>query len=185
MPDKSGLQLLPETRKKIEVTIPGENRLLFIGVVFLLLAVVAVAGLYYYKNTITTKITDLDTQISNLEKNRNAEAEDKILVLNKQLSLISNIIDNHIFWTKGFGKLESLLQSQIQITSLDASTEKIDLRGIAPSYTMIAKQIAAFYSDQNNSIQDLELGNINALTNGKLEFSITLKLDKDKFLKNK
>ena len=45
MPNPGGIQLLPETRKKIEVKMPGENRLLTIGTILLVLVMVLFVGL--------------------------------------------------------------------------------------------------------------------------------------------
>jgi len=39
MPNQGGLQLLPETRKSISVTVPGENRVLYIGIVILIVSI--------------------------------------------------------------------------------------------------------------------------------------------------
>ena len=183
MPDQNGLQLLPETRRKIEVKVPGENRLINMGIAVLVLMLVLVGGLYFYKITLEDRKTGLDTQIVNLEKERDKKVEANLLTLSKQLSLISTLLDSHIVWSKALSKVEGLLQPQVQFLSFSAavSDNRFEFKALANNYTVVARQIAAFVSD--DSIKDVALTNVHVLTTGKLEFSIKIEFDKTKFLK--
>jgi len=183
MPDQNGLQLLPETRRKIEVKVPGENRLINMGIAVLVLMLVLVGGLYFYKITLEDRKTGLDTQIVNLEKERDKKVEANLLTLSKQLSLISTLLDSHIVWSKALSKVEGLLQPQVQFLSFSAavSDNRFEFKALATNYTVVARQIAAFVSD--DSIKDVALTNVHVLTTGKLEFSIKIEFDKTKFLK--
>ncbi|OGM99025.1 MAG: hypothetical protein A2915_03650 [Candidatus Yanofskybacteria bacterium RIFCSPLOWO2_01_FULL_41_34] len=183
MLDQNGLQLLPETRRKIEVKIPGENRLIYIGMAALILVVVAIVGLYFYKNSLENKKNDLDAEIANLEKQRDKNVETNLLTLSKQLSLISTLLDSHIVWSKALGKIENLLQPQVQFLSFAAtvSDNRFEFKALATNYTVVARQIAAFVSD--DSIKDIALNDVHVLTTGKLEFSVKLEFDKTKFIK--
>lgn len=183
MPDQNGLQLLPETRRKIDINVPGENRIIYTGTAILVLMLVLTGGLYFYKGTLEDKKTGLDTGMANLEEDRDKKVEQNLLTLNKQLSLISTLLDSHVVWSKALNKIESLLQPQVQILSFSAavSDNKFEFRAIATSYTVVARQIAAFVSD--DSIKDVALTNVRVLTSGKLEFGIKLEFDKTKFLK--
>lgn len=183
MPDQNGLQLLPETRRKIEIKVPGENRIIYGGATILVLMLILVGGLYFYKNTLKDKKTELDANIVNLEKDRDKKVEANLLTLNKQLSLISTLLDSHVVWSKALAKIEGLLQPQVQFLSFSAaiSDNRFDFKAMATNYTVVARQIAAFVSD--DSITDVALTNVHILTSGKLEFSIKLEFDKTKFLK--
>lgn len=183
MPDQGGLQLLPETRRKIEVRVPGENKLLYSGIAILVLVLIVAGGLYLYKNTMESKKADLDAEIVNLEKARDKKAETNLLTLSKQLSLISTLLDSHIVWSKAFSKVESLLQPQVQFMSFSAtvSDNRFEFKALATNYTVVARQMAALVSD--DSIKDLALTNVHVLTSGKLEFDIKLEFDKTKFIK--
>jgi len=185
MPDQGGLQLLPETRKKIDIITPGENRLIAIGgIIFAIVAVLA-GGMYFYQNTLENKLTSLDTEVVSLEEQRNKQAEQNILVFNKQISMLSDILNKHAYWTTAFSKIEGLTQSQVQFNSITATlaNNKIDLKATAANYTTIARQIAAFLSDE--SITDINLNRVNTLTNGQLEFTMQIIFDRSKFLKSK
>lgn len=183
MPDQNGLQLLPESRKKIEIKVSGENRLIYTGISVLVLVLILTGGLYFYKGTLEDKKIGLDAGITNLEKERDKKAESNILTLNKQLSLISRLLDSHVLWSKALAKIEGLLQPQVQFLSFSAavSDNRFEFKARAVNYTVVAKQIAAFVSD--DSIKDINLTNVHVLTDGKLEFNIRLDFDKTKFLR--
>lgn len=183
MPDQNGLQLLPETRRKIEINVPGENRLVYIGITVLVLMLILVAGLYFYKISQEDTLAKLNAEIVNLEKDRDKKVEANILTLSKQLSLISTLLDSHVVWSKALNKIEGLLQPQVQFLSFSAavSDNRFEFKALANSYTVVARQMAAFVSD--DSIKDMALTDVHVLTNGKLEFSIKLEFDKTKFIK--
>ncbi len=185
MPNGGGLQLLPETRKKIEIITPGENRLLIIGAAVLAIVAVLAGGLYFYKNSLENKLVSLDAEIAALEQKRNRQAEQNILVFNKQISMLSNLLNKHAYWTTAFSKIEGLTQSQIQFDSLTATMadNRVDFKATAANYTTIARQIAAFLSDE--SITDINLNRVNTLTNGQLEFTMQIIFDRDEFLTSK
>lgn len=183
MPDQNGLQLLPETRKRININIPGQNRFIYVGITVLVLMFVLVGGLYFYKGTLEDRRTELDAKIVNLEKDRDKKVEANLLTLSKQLSLISTLLDSHIIWSRALNKVEGLLQPQVQFLSFAAavSNNRFEFKALATNYTVVARQIAAFVSD--DSIKDIALTNVHVLTSGKLEFSIKIDFDKTKFLK--
>lgn len=179
MADMGGLQLLPETRKKIDIITPGENRMITIGLVVLVITAILILALYFYKNSLENKVTGLDSEITALEQQRNKQTEQSIITLNKQISLLSGLIANHVYWSLAFSKIESLLQTQVQFESVTTSLaeNKVDIKGVASNYTTIARQIASFLSDK--SFVDINLNKVTTLTNGQLQFSMQLIMDKN------
>lgn len=185
MVNQGGLQLLPETRRRIEIITPGENRLMIIGVLILSIVIIISAIVFYYKNSIENKLTSVDDQLANLEQQRNKQSENNILVFTRQISMLTNLLNEHPYWTTGFNKIESLTQSQIQISNMNAALadNKIEIKALAANYMTIARQIAAFLSDP--SIVNIGLDKVSTLTNGRLEFTMKILFDKSKFLTNK
>src|SRR3989344_5882996 len=165
MANQGGLQLLPETRKKIEIITPGENRLIIAGGIVFVIAAILAGGFSFYANSLEDKLTALDTEIIALEQKRDKQAEQNILVFNKQVSMLSGLLANHAYWTTAFSKIEGLLQNQVQLNSMTTSLSdsKIDFGATALNYTTIARQIAAFLSDE--SIEDIALNRVSTLTN--------------------
>jgi Tfp pilus assembly protein PilN len=187
MPDQGGLQLLPETRKKITVAIPGENRLLYVGAVVLVIALAGVLGLKFYESSQLALYSEAKAQIEqinqDISKKDNLALIKNIELSGKQLDLADQLLKSHVFWSRGLARLEDLLLPNIQIDSLTLSTTQgeITFKALAPSYTAIAKQISSFVG--NDMIVDVTIGEISSQTTGKFEFSMIIKFDKDRFLK--
>lgn len=183
MADVKGLQLLPETRKKIDVVIPGENRWLYSSAIFLVVCAAIVSSLYYYSSSLTKKISDIDFNLAAMEKDRDPAFEKEVLTLNKQLALISQLANNHIYWTQALDKLENMAVDQVQLTSMKMESDgKIAMSALAANYTALARQIASLAA--SDSISDIDLGSIKSRTDGKLEFNLTIMFDKNKMILN-
>ncbi len=184
MADKGGLQLLPENRKRIDVKIPGENRLIQLGAGLIVLVLVIAGGLWLYSNSLANQIASDDQQLAALEAQRDKTAEQNLITLSKQVGITSQILKNHIYWSIGLSKIESALQNNIQFKSLSAvlSEDSLHIRALSDNYTTIAKQLAAFVAD--DSITDVTLDGVSSLTSGKLDFNASVKFDPAKFLMN-
>ena len=185
MANQNGLQLLPETRKKIEIITPGENRPIMTGGVLLAITLALAGGFYFYKKSLENKIISLDTEIMALEQQRDKQAEQNILTFNKQITMLSGLLNAHAYWTTAFAKIEGLTQNQVQFDNITTSLaeSKIDFKAVAANYTTIARQIAAFVSDE--SVKDVNLNKVSSLTSGRLEFTMQIVFDKSKFLTNR
>jgi len=183
MADKGGIQLLPETRKRIDVSMPGENRLLHIGYG----VIVAVALLFGAAKGMTHSLRgQVETQnasLAKLNQERDKVAEEQLISLGKQSVLINSFLSGHIFWSIALTKIEKALQQQVQFSTLNASLDKheITFTAQAPSYTIIARQIASLVAD--DGIKDVQISNAKAVNNGRYEFVVKLIIDDAKYLK--
>ncbi|MEX2090996.1 MAG: hypothetical protein WD989_02635 [Candidatus Paceibacterota bacterium] len=184
MPDQGGIQLLPESRRKIDIKTPGENRWIYAGISALVLVAVVVLGLIFYRSGLENQITELDTSLTNLEKQRDKKVEANLLTLNKQLSVTTQLLNDHIFWSKALSKIQSLTQPQVQFSTFSAGAQdgRFEIKAITTNYTVLARQIAAYVSD--DSIKDIDLNDVKTLTTGRLEFIIKITFDKGKFIKD-
>ena len=183
MPDQGGIQLLPESRRKITIKTPGENRWIYAGVTALVLVSSIAAGLAYYRGGLEDQVAGLDNNLTNLEKQRDKKVEANLLILSQQLSMTTTLLNNHVFWSKALAKVEALTQPQVQFSTFNALAEegRFEIKAFTLNYTVLAKQIAAYVSD--DSIKDIDLSNVHVLTNGRLEFTIRITFDKNKFIK--
>lgn len=183
MADQGGIQLLPEIRRKIEIRTPGENKWIYAGITALVLVFSIAAGLAFYRGGLENQLVGLDADLANLEKQRDKKVEANLLTLNKQLTMTTTLLNNHLFWSKALTKIEALTQPQVQFSTFNAMAEegKFEIKAFTLNYTVLAKQIAAYVSD--DSIKDIDLSNVHVLTNGRLEFSIKITFDKNKFIK--
>jgi len=169
------IQFLQEKRTKIELGTKTRNKLLTIGIVALALVLAAGSVLTYLKSNLTGEIVQIDSDLDALEARRDKKFEGELLVVKKQLGLISSLLDNHIYWSNTLTKIENLLQGQVQVKNLglDKSLNEVKLGGVAASYSTIAKQIAAFLSD--DSIEDVILEGAEVKPTG-IEITMKLKL---------
>ncbi len=183
MSDQGGLQLLPENRKRISVKIPGENRMIYVGIGLISMILLISGGLWLYSSSLSNKISSQDEQLAALEKQRDKKTEQNLIILSKQIEITNQILKNHTYWSAGFSKIESALQNNIQFKSFSAilSEKSMSIRAFSDSYTTIAKQLAAFVAD--DSIKDITLDGVSTLSSGKLDFNAKIKFDPDKFLK--
>ncbi len=183
MADRGGIQLLPGTQKRVEITTPGENRLLTGGIIAIVIILATFVGLKMYAQVLTTRLAGLDQQLLDVEQGRDKTAEQQLLTYNQQATLMESLLKNHIFWSQAFSRLERVLQGQVHLTTFSGSTAKqsITFSGSAASYSVIARQIASFLAD--DSVQDVQVKGIKASNVGSLDFGMDVLFKKDKFLK--
>lgn len=182
MSDVGGLQLLPETRKKIDIRIPGQNRSVVLSVILLVLILGLFFGLITYKNSLVSSIADIDAQLADLERARDKKLESSLLDLHQQIAVVNPILSAHIFWSDAMIKIQSITLPQVQFQSINADvpSKKLAAKMLVSNYTTLAKQIAAFYTVE--SITDVILNKVQSQPTGKLDVTIQILFDTNKLL---
>lgn len=180
-----GLQLIPDTKRTVDIKRPGENRFLIIGIIIAVLFIGLNIGVTLYKQSYKSKIEKIDQDLTTLEASRDKNLEKKIRTLDSQMSVVRTVLDDHFLWTQAFGKIENKtrLESEFVTLSANIQDEKINIKAKTSTYTAVAKQIAAFLSEE--SIKDISLNKVNTSPAGGIEFSLTVLFDSSKFLKQK
>lgn len=151
------------------------------GVVVLLIIALISGGLYFWKMSRESALADLDAQLLALEASRNREAESSLLTLNDQIGTLSRLMDGHTYWSAGLSTIESLLQSEVQIASFNATRGEFNVTIKALNLTAIARQVASFTA--NEEITDIQLSEVNVLTDGGIQANMRIFFDVNKFLK--
>lgn len=171
---------MPEKTKRIEI---GPRKNLGGGLLFLLLVLVLYGGLFFYNQTLKTRIQKLDDAFAAFNQSRDKNQEKRIEDVQSKLNQAQVLLDSHSFWSKGLEKVQKLTLSSVKFESLVASLPelKFEFRGSAPNLTAIAKQGANFLADQ--SVKDVSINQIKILTTGETEFVMKLIFDRDRFLK--
>lgn len=179
------ISLLPESRRRLEISVPGENRPLYYGGAVLLLVLLIFAGLKLYTASLASQLSETDAEINTIEGQRDKKFEKEALLLNKQFSLVGNFLQNHLIWSNALINIQNLTPPQIQLKTVlgDVNESKMEIIGRASSFTTIAKQIAALLS--NEAVTDVALDKISNFSDGFLEYSMRVVFDKNKFLLNK
>ena len=183
MADIGGIQLLPGTRKELAIKKTGENKFLYIGMGILAAIVATGLGLTFYKMSLSSEISTLDEGLNALEAKRDSKTEDNLKVLNAQVSVISNLIKNHIFISRAIDKLGSLLSTDIQVIKLSISVpdQRLTMSMAAKNYTAVARQMASFLSDE--TFKEISLGPLSTATTGEINFDMNMIFDKVKLIK--
>ena len=174
------LQLLPEKTTRVQL---GAPRKLGSGVLSLVIALVLWAGLFFYNRNLASRVQELDAQFIAFNQARDLDQEGRVNEVRSKLQQSSALLDEHILWSKGFQKIQSLTLPSVQFQSLITSVPelKFEFKAAAPNMTAIARQGANFLTDA--SVADLSISQIKVLTSGQTEFVIRLTFDRDKFVK--
>jgi len=185
MNGKEDIQLLPGTKKRLGIKVTGENRFLYIGSAIFGASIVATFWFNFDIKSLESQMNSIDEQLFILEQKRDKRAEENVQTSRQQIASTIQLIDDHIYLTKAFSKIESVTQENIQVESItyDLIGNKIAITAKATSYTVIARQLAALLSDDN--ILDVSLGKMTPSLDGIIEFSMELSYNSSKLLKNK
>jgi len=182
---KKELQLLPGTKKRLGIKIPGENRFLYIGSAILGAVLVSMIYLGRYETSLRKELGAVDSQLAALEQKRNKKEEAELRLTKDRLALISNLIRDHSYWSEGFVWLENMLQSDTQIENVtiipQSGGTKLLISAFATSYTVIARQLATFISDDR--VLDIRVGKMTYSAEGVVEFDMELTIDSAKIIR--
>src|SRR3989344_6441513 len=179
------ISLLPESRRKLDISIPGENRPFYYGGAVLLLVLLIFGALKLYTSSLTGRLAEMENEINAIETQRDTKFEKEALLLNKQFSLVGDLLQKHLIWSNVLIGLQNLTEPQSQLKSVlgDATEGKMEITGSAATFTTVAKQIAALLSHEG--VVDVSLNKVSTFSGGVLEYSVKVIFDKNKFLLNK
>lgn len=186
MPEQGGtISLLPESRRKLEIKVPGENQPIYYGLGIVLVVILFFAGMKFYTVSLTSQLADIENEINTVETQRDKKFEQELLVLSKQFSLAGNLLLNHLIWSNVLINLQNLTSPQTQLKTIFGNTNdsKLEISGRAANYTTIAKQMAALFS--NEAVIDISLDKISTFSTGVLEYNLRVFFNKTNFLLDK
>ena|SRR3989338_11460078 len=177
------IQLLPETRTRLDLGTNGGKKFFISGAAILAVSVALVLLLSWYKGSLEQRISQIDSDLTALESKRDKKFENNLLVLDRQISLVASLLDKHVYWSTALDKVERLLQTQVQITRVELKEHSIiEVDGVAANYSTVAKQIAAFLTD--SAVDDVGLRGVRATNTGVVEFTMQIKIKPESLLKN-
>lgn len=185
MNGKDEIKLLPGTKRKLGIKVPGENRFLYLGSAILGAILVVAFAFGRYQSSLEKQLGQINDQLIESERNRDKKGEQNIKILKERMTLVSGLLEEHIYWTKAFSLIESLLQGQVRFKSFSGVMvgSKIRIQGQAMNYTVLAKQLAALFTDR--SIVDISLGKVSVSPDGTIEFGLEITFDKSRLVQKK
>lgn len=163
---KGGVQLLPESRKKLDVKVPGQNRLFIISVIIAVIVLGVIGASFYYLSVLDDELLTLDVQIQQIDQQRDKEVEQRLLEAQKQLTLAEQILSNRIFWSNGLDVVERLSKAEMQFEqiSVDSSDLTIRFEGIVNNLIIVPQFVAAF--ERGESIQEFTFDGVDIENDG-------------------
>lgn len=186
MDRKESLQLLPGTKKRLGIKVPGENRFLYVGSAILGATLVTIFTFSRYQASLETQIKQMNDQLITLEQARDKEGEQNLRLVKDRVELTGKLLNEHVYWTEALSTIVNLLQSNTRFKSFsaDVNAGTIGISIQVSSYTVLARQVASFLTEEG--ISDISLGRISPASSGVLETTLDIKFDKAKlFYKNK
>ncbi len=170
------------TPQKSKLVLPSWRWPLWLSLALFFLSVLAFMFLKVYLAQIQAEIISINDQIKTEAGKVSADDENTVVRLSDSLAAFSGIISNHSYFSDIFSLVGSLTHSKTVFTKFDADREKgiVNLRGLAQSYTILAKQMVALR--ENDYVKSLEVKGIN-FGNAGLEFELTMGVDPKIFIK--
>ncbi|PIR41268.1 MAG: hypothetical protein COV31_02585 [Candidatus Yanofskybacteria bacterium CG10_big_fil_rev_8_21_14_0_10_46_23] len=182
MADSGGIQLLPESRRDIQVKIPGQNQFLIWGVILAIIVIGVFFGLNLWSQTLQDRVAQQDQALQDLDKSRDKEAEARLTVVQGQLGAVSTLLEQHIVWSRLLKSIQDRTNSQIEYKKLSANIDEAELNieGRAINYTAIARQVAAYLGA--GAVKDIEISEASLENSGAVSFKLKVLIDKPEIL---
>lgn len=185
MPDNSqSVSLLSESRRKLEIKVPGENRWVFIGLAVVATVLIIWGAFQLYLKNLESNLAEFNNSIVELDRARDKKFEKELLTLDRQFGLTGELLRKHIIWSGALAKIQSLTPALSQFVgfSANAAENKLNAKVLAPSYTVIAKHIGALLSDKDKAFKDVDLNKITGRPSGQWEYDLQITFDSQKLL---
>ncbi|NMB92538.1 MAG: PilN domain-containing protein [Parcubacteria group bacterium] len=162
--------------KKLPPTWP-RGLLTFILIVTLLVIGIAI-GLNYYNKLQTNKLEKLTKEFDTLRLEFPLEQEKEIAAFEKRISNLTDLLNNHVYFSNVLNILEKITHPQIYYMTLDYTVDKnaITLSGIAKNQEILSEAINGLVNDPQD-IKTVILKNIKTNTDKTVNFNIELLLN--------
>jgi len=140
---------LRKGRSRLPVRLPWQ--LLIFSFAILGLTLASYFGIAFgYKPYLNSQISNVNAQMSSLEKSIDKQQRENLTNLYSQLTNIKFLLDSHIAASNLFEDLGKNTNPQVYYTGFGLSLieNKIEIRGMAPDYGTLVKQLESFKKSQ-------------------------------------
>lgn len=170
------------TSQKSKLVLPTWSWPLWLSLSLFFLSIGAFIALKAYLAQIQAEIISINNQIKIEAGKVSIDDENTVVRLSDSLIAFNSIVLNHSYFSDVLSLVGSLTHSKAVFTKFDADRDKgiINIKGLAQSYTVLAKQMVALR--ENEYIKTLEVKGIN-FGNAGLDFELTLGVDPQMFIK--
>jgi len=145
MVDTSALESL----KTKELPPAWPKGLLSFVVIIFLLALGAYFGLNFWNQNQISKLSVLENEFQSIRDSFTVEEEQKVILFEKKLRALSNLLNNHIYFSNILALFEELTHPQLYYSKFDFSISKnfISLSGMAKNQGILSEAISGLIND--------------------------------------
>jgi hypothetical protein len=152
------------------------------GVVLILviLSLLFYGGLLLYQNKLKKNLNDIKNETLVLDSKRDLKTEKAMIDLDKKISVLKSLFENHFYWSDLFKKVGELTVPEVYFSNAKFGilTGGIELAvgGGTTTYTNLARQILSFQED--SSVEEVQVSGI-ALGEKGIRFNLIIIFSKD------
>ena len=170
--------LIPKTYPQQEVRPKrGLGILVFLGIIFFILALVILGGVFFYKNLLVRQTADLNNSLKRLEADFEPPLIQELARTSKTLAVGKELLSLHPSVSRLFKFLEDNTLEVVRFSNFvfSAKNLKLVMMGEAKSYTLLAQQASVF--EKSPFVKKLSLSNLSLRENGNINFTVEMILD--------
>ena len=179
------INLIPEELREKKRNERQKEILLRVSIGLFVLSMLLSGGLFVYKYTVRRNISGVSSQIS-LEEDKLKElkkVEDEMFVLAGKASVVKNVLDSRLYYSKLLENLARILPSGVYLTDVSATSDtKVVVSGVTPSYIVLAQLITNVLEDSKADTSILSYPEITSVDLkedvGRIDFTMNLFLKK-------
>lgn len=139
-----------------------------------LVSVASYGGIWFLNGAQKRTQETLLEQVKTKEQELRPELVSQIFLLEKRLSNMRLLLDQHIFVSNILRRLEENTHPQVRFLGFNFGTalRKVDTTAVASSYNTVAKQVNILERDPQ--VESIEFGGLSASTEGLVNFRISI-----------
>lgn len=155
------IKLLPEEYQKKSSLVGGLgfsrlksaeyliNVWVVVSLILIVAAVAVYSGLFFYRNKLTKEKNNLESQIVQIEAQRDVAMEENFMQLEKGIGDLKKILENRVYPSELFKMLEELTLPAVWYDNMkvDFFEAAFDLEVTTNDYNTLAKQAVIFQND--------------------------------------
>jgi hypothetical protein len=168
------MEIIPKPKRKLP---SPETFLLYFSILIFICSVFTSFYLFYQEKLKKKEISQIEGKILTLKTSEIKKAEEEVLKYQNKILDFSNLIKDHLFYSKIFSFLEQKTHKQIYFSRMDLDFENstLLLSGQSPNFSVLAQQLEVFKEDPfvKAQLKELNLGK-----EGRVDFKIEINFDK-------
>lgn len=142
-------------------------------------AIIATGGVLWYSYYLTSNTELLKQEVARLEEDLRPELINQLLNLDKKMSGLRVLLDNHVVTSNVFKLLEENTLTHVHFSSFSyfADARKIDLSGEAATYSTLSQQVRLF--EALPQVERVDFGGLAKTSGGRITFKMGIIFKQD------